>query len=212
MINERWRVGVPGKPPVDSRSGGTAGGSPAQPPRKGLQMQYATKRWHVGSGRALLGAPITYTYPEDTMQDVIKRELTINAPKERIYDAIANPELVTKRFPETLEGIYEVGEQPIFGFGEHGRNQLRIIAAEPHEYFAYRWVPGANHYLGDVLSVPNTLVEFRIEEQGNGSCKVTLTESGFASLPKDLMEAAFKQNSGGWDCMLGRLNGYFGAA
>lgn len=146
---------------------------------------------------------------EVNMQDTIQREITINASKERIYEAIANPKQVTKWFPETLEGSYEVGQQPVFGFGEHGKSQVCIIAADPHEYFAYRWVPGSNHYLGDVLKVPNTLVEFRITEHANGKCKVTLTESGFASLPKDLMESALAQNSRGWDFMLGRLEKYF---
>lgn len=146
------------------------------------------------------------------MQDVIKREITINASKERIYDAIADPEQVIKWFPETIDGPYKVGEQPIFGFGEHGKNQVYITAAQPHEYFAYRWVPGATHFLGDVQTVPNTLVEFRIEDGANGSCKVTLTESGFSALPAEVMEASFKQNSGGWEFMLGRLTTYFEAA
>ena len=143
------------------------------------------------------------------MQDTIQREIFINAVKERIYEAISNPEEVTKWFPETLEGNYKVGEQPIFGFGDHGKNQICIIAAKPYEYFAFRWVPGASHYLGDVLKVPNTLVEFQITEQADGMCKVTLTESGFASLPAERIESAFKQNSGGWDFMLGRLGKYF---
>ncbi|MET0052916.1 MAG: SRPBCC family protein [Candidatus Thiodiazotropha sp.] len=143
------------------------------------------------------------------MQDIIRRELTINASKERIYEAISNPEQVVKWFPDTIEGRYEVGEQPVFGFGEHGRNQIYVVNAVPHEYFAFRWVPGASHYLGDVLAVPNTLVEFRIEEQPDGGCKLTLTESGFADLPVELMEAAFKQNSGGWEFMLGRLESFF---
>ncbi len=139
------------------------------------------------------------------MQNVIRREITISAPAERVYAAIADPEKVVRWFPETLEGEYSVGKQPVFGFGEHGRNQVYIVDARPHEYFAYRWVPGANHFLGDVLSVKTTLVEFRIEEQPDDTCKVTLTESGFAELPKEIMEDAFRQNSGGWDFMLGRL-------
>lgn len=146
------------------------------------------------------------------MQNVITRELVIQATKKRIYDAIADPAQVVLWFPETLEGNYEVGEQPIFGFGEHGRNRVYIVDARPHEYFAYRWVPGANHFIGDVLSVQNTLVEFRIQEQGDNTCKVTLTESGFAQLPIKLMEEAFKQNSNGWDFMLGRLVKYVEAA
>ena len=74
--------------------------------------------------------------------------------KERIYEAISTPEEVTKWFPETLEGNYKVGEQPIFGLGDHSKNQICIIAAKPYEYLAFRWVPGAHHYLGDVLKAP----------------------------------------------------------
>lgn len=143
------------------------------------------------------------------MQDKIQREIMINAPKEQLYDAIANPEKVVKWFPETLEGSYIVGAQPIFGFGAHGKNQIYIEAADPYDYFAYRWVPGSNHFMGDVLSVPNTLVEFHIEEQTQGSCKLTLTETGFSKLPSELFEQCFTQNSRGWEFMLGRLGKYF---
>lgn len=143
------------------------------------------------------------------MQNEIKKELIINSSQEKIYDAIANPEKIIQWFPSTLEGKYEVGEQPIFGFGEHGKNQVYVVAAEPHHYFSYRWVPGANHFLGDVLSVKTTLVEFKIEDLNNGSCKVTLTETGFKDLPQEVMEESFKQNSGGWDFMLDRLVQYF---
>lgn len=143
------------------------------------------------------------------MQDKIAREITIKATKEEIYEAIADPEKVILWFPESIEGKYQVGEQPIFGFGDHGKTQVWIVDARPYEYFAYRWVPGGAHFLGDVSSVPNTLVEFRIEELEEGSCKVMLTETGFASLPADLAEDGFKQNSGGWDFMMGRLEKYF---
>ncbi len=145
------------------------------------------------------------------MQDVIKKEISIAASKEKVFDAISNPEKVIKWFPETLEGNYAVGEQPIFGFGEHGKNQVLIVDSKPYHYFSYRWVPGANHFRGDVTQVKTTLVEFRIEEIDAKNCKVTLTESGFSSLPIEVMESSFKQNSGGWDFMLGRLIKYFGA-
>lgn len=142
------------------------------------------------------------------MQNEIKREIEIKASKEAIYEAIANPEKVVKWFPETLEGEYKVGHQPIFGFGEHGKNQILVIEAAPHEYFAYRWVPGASHYLGDINKTTSTLVEFHISQINESLCKVTLTESGFAKLPDEVREKAFKQNSGGWDFMLDRLQKY----
>lgn len=145
------------------------------------------------------------------MLNTIKREITINASKQKIYDAITDPDKVTKWFPSTIEGDYSVGNQPILGFGDHGKNQIYIVDAKPHEYFAYRWLPGANNFLGDVLSIKNTLVEFLIEEVSSSSCKVTLTESGFTDLPEEIMQDAFKQNSGGWDFMLGRLITYLNA-
>lgn len=142
------------------------------------------------------------------MQNEIRREIEIRASQKKIFDAISNPEKVVKWFPETLEGSYEVGQQPIFDFGEHGKSQVLVVDSKPHEYFAYRWVPGANHYLGDVKKVKSTLVEFRIIEVDANLCKVVLTETGFADLSEEVREASFKQNSGGWDFMLGRLQKY----
>ncbi|MGQ7848189.1 SRPBCC family protein [Granulosicoccus sp. 3-233] len=143
------------------------------------------------------------------MQNSIQREITINASQERVYKAISDPEQVVKWFPETIEGNYSVGQQPIFGFGEHGKNQVCIVDAVPHEYFAFRWVPGGNHFLGDVLSVDTTLVEFRISKLDDDSCKVSLSETGFANLPAEIAESSHQQNSGGWNFMLGRLETLF---
>jgi hypothetical protein len=78
----------------------------------------------------------------------------------------------------------------------------------PHDYFAYRWVPGSNHFMGDVLSTETTLVEFNLAENDDATT-VTMVESGFAKIPAKLAEAAFTQNSNGWNFMLGRLEKHF---
>jgi uncharacterized protein YndB with AHSA1/START domain len=145
---------------------------------------------------------------QDTMQDTIQREITIKASRERVYAAIADPKQIVNWFPDAVEGSMEAGDRPIFDFGEYGKNQVYIEAAQPHEYFAYRWVPGASHVLGDVLTMPNTLVEFRLKESG-GVTKVIMLESGFASLPREVMEENLKQNSSGWDYMMNRLEELF---
>jgi uncharacterized protein YndB with AHSA1/START domain len=142
------------------------------------------------------------------MQDEIKRSITIKAAKERVYAAIAEPDQIVKWFPSAIEGGLNVGDQPILDFGGHGKNRIAVVAAQPHEYFAYRWVPGAAHFEGDVLSVPNTLVEFRITES-DGVSTVTVTETGFSKLPTDRAEEQFKQNSGGWEFMIARLGKLF---
>lgn len=142
------------------------------------------------------------------MQDKIERQIVIKATKEVVYQAIADPTKITEWFPDAIEGTLAVGEQPIFSFGEHGKTQVLVVAAEPHDYFAYRWVPGANHYLGDVRDTKTTLVEFKLAET-DGVTTLTMTESGFAALPAELATASFEQNSGGWGYMLGRLEKQF---
>lgn len=141
------------------------------------------------------------------MQNVIEREITIRAPREKVYDAIANPEEVVKWFPDAVEGTYQAGDHSVFVF-DHGKETLFVVEAKPYEYFAYQWVPGGAGFMGDVRTVPHTLVEFRIEEE-NGTCTVRVTESGFAGLPAEVAETSFKQNSGGWEYMLGRLEKHF---
>lgn len=143
------------------------------------------------------------------MQNTIQREVSIKASKEKVYEAIANPEQVVKWFPNAIEGKYGVGENPVFVFEGHGKAQVYVVAAKPYEYFAYRWIPGGSDFVGDVTTVPNTLVEFNIKEKEEGMCSVVMTESGFAELPVDMAENAFKQNSGGWEFMLARLEKFF---
>jgi uncharacterized protein YndB with AHSA1/START domain len=146
------------------------------------------------------------------MQDEIRRELTINASQERLYTAISSAEELVKWFPETIEGPVEIGAEPIFGFGEKCSDKVLIVDARPHEYFAYRWIPGGNPFKGEFNEANTTLVEFHIKDNGDGSCHLTLIESGFSSLPDEFIEAAYKDNSGGWEFMLERLQTYMGRA
>lgn len=142
------------------------------------------------------------------MQDKIERQITINATKEQVYEAIADPSKITSWFPDDIEGTLDEGEQPILNFGEHGKTQILVVATKPHEYFAYRWVPGANGFIGDVRDTKTTLIEFKLAET-SGVTTLTMTESGFSKLPAEMAEPSFKQNTDGWGYMLGRLEKKF---
>jgi uncharacterized protein YndB with AHSA1/START domain len=139
-----------------------------------------------------------------TMQDTIERTLTVNAPMERVYRALTAE--LTNWFPKAIEGTVAAGQTVVFDFGKHGKCTTHIVAANPHDYFAYRWIPGVA-FEGDIYARPNTLVEFRLREVDGGT-EVNLVESGFASLPKEDYEMAFKNNSEGWDEELGNLVKY----
>jgi uncharacterized protein YndB with AHSA1/START domain len=147
-----------------------------------------------------------------TIQDTIEREITVRAPKERVYKAITEPEQITKWFPDAIEGTLGAGDSPSIEFTGYGKYQILVTAADPYDYFAYRWVsslPGTTGFQGDVLAHPNTLVEFRLSEN-EGATTVKLKESGFASLPPEFMEKSRSDNSEGWTEMMGRLEKYIG--
>ena len=146
------------------------------------------------------------------IQDSIERQITIRAPRERVYRAIADPEQIVAWFPDTIQGTLEVGATPTIAFGKDTVYQIHVVAANPHDYFAYRWVPGnadgTDGFTGDVFAVPNTLVEFRLADAPEGTA-LTLTERGFSALPRVVAEKKFAENSGGWDYMLERLEKLF---
>ena len=137
------------------------------------------------------------------MQDSIVREITVKAPSEPVYNTITNPAQIITWFPDSVEGSLEIGGRAIFDFGDDGKAQVSIVAAKPFEYFAFRWYTGKDN-VDDVFASPNTLVEFHIEKQGEHT-KVTVTESGFSSLPAEIAEKSFTDNSGGWKYMIDRL-------
>jgi len=144
-----------------------------------------------------------------TLTDSIERTLTLNAPLERVYDAIANPARFSEWFMPILEGDLNAGSKPLTDAGEYGTYRLAIVAADPHTYFAWRWVSGSsfapNGFQDDPLRHPNTLVEFFLEPAGDGTL-LRLVESGFASLPESYRSSNLSDNQGGWTYMLGRLD------
>jgi uncharacterized protein YndB with AHSA1/START domain len=142
------------------------------------------------------------------MQNTIEQQISIKANIDKVYEAISNPIKIVTWFPISIEGTLNTGDTPILDFGEHGKNQIRVVSANPHTYFAYRWVPGSRHYIGELNEANSTLVEFKLEEK-DGFTFVQLTESGFANLQTEQAERAIKENSGGWEYMLGRLEKIF---
>jgi len=149
------------------------------------------------------------------IQDSIEKVIVVRATKERVYAALTTPEQLAKWFPDGVEGKIETGERPVFDFGEYGKLRMFVVAANPYDYFAYRCVDGSLYspqgFLGDVLAEPNTLVEFTLETVAEGT-RVHLKESGFASLPAEVIQQSIEGNDAGWDFMLGRLETYLNGA
>jgi uncharacterized protein YndB with AHSA1/START domain len=142
-----------------------------------------------------------------TTQDRIERVVDLPVSPTRAWAAITEPEQISQWFGDRVEFELQPGAMMLFGWGEI-KFRGRIAAVEPITRFAYHWV----NRISDDPEIPvdetsRTLVEFLLEPTESGT-RLTLFESGFASLPADYRDEAFAENSQGWNAELGDLEQY----
>jgi uncharacterized protein YndB with AHSA1/START domain len=133
----------------------------------------------------------------DQIQDRIERSIVINAPIDRVFRGVRE-DMLGKTVGELAADSHVV-----FDFGEWGRSSVHVIAFEPPNYVAYRWVPGTV-FEGDIYEKGSTLVEFFLKEVEGGT-EFRLVESGFASLPTERFTEALENNTAGWEEELSNL-------
>jgi hypothetical protein len=75
----------------------------------------------------------------------------------------------------------------------------RVVYLWTHGPDADRTIP--------IDQVPNTLMEFRLEDDGD-STRLTVVESGFAALPADIRENSLRDNTQGWEEQMGNIQAY----
>jgi len=132
--------------------------------------------------------------------DTIERTIYIDAPVERVWTIVTEPEHLGQWFGDA--GASRTGDTITMAWKEHGEAELRIVREEPPNVFAYRW--DAND-----PGIGDTLVEFTFEPEGSGT-RLKVIESGWG----DLRTAAERQselrdgNVGGWKHELGDLERY----
>ena len=89
--------------------------------------------------------------------------------------------------------------------------ELLIEKMEPETLFSFRWHPYAVDGEVDYSAEPTTLVAFTLEESPDGVL-LTVTESGFDSIPLDRRAEAFAANEGGWEAQMKLIAGYLAHA
>jgi len=136
------------------------------------------------------------------MSDRIEKTVDLNAPVERVWQALTDHEQFGEWFKVSLDGPFVVGVlstgQMTYPGYEHMKWRAVVVAAEPMRYFAFRWSHPGPGEVGDEAQLPSTLVEFTLAPTLAG-VRLTIVESGFESIPADRRDSVFRGNEQGWE-------------
>ncbi len=145
-----------------------------------------------------------------TTQDEIVRHIELRAPQAKVWRAITEPQQFGQWFQCVVDGEFVVGKITSC-YSEHGgvrvHWQTLVKHLEPQRYFAYLWSPGETGADLYDTSVGQTMVEFTLAPTDTGT-RLTIRESGFASLPANMQLQSFKRNTQGWDAQVENITAY----
>jgi uncharacterized protein YndB with AHSA1/START domain len=138
-----------------------------------------------------------------TSTDRIERRVTINAPRSRVWRAIADAGEFGDWFGVDFKGKSFVAGEFIQGKitypgYEHLAMEVLIERIEPEHILSFRWHPAAIDPKVDYSKEPMTLVVFELQEVEAGTL-LTVVESGLDKIPLARRAEAFRLNSSGWE-------------
>jgi uncharacterized protein YndB with AHSA1/START domain len=134
----------------------------------------------------------------------IEREVLIDAPVDRVWTLITEPEHVGAWFSDAAAEIdLRPGGAMTLSWEEHGTVHARVERVEAPHLFAYRWANGTDV---EPTEGHSTLVEFSLAASDDGT-RVRVVETGFAklALSEDDRRKRFEDNTEGWGIELGHL-------
>jgi uncharacterized protein YndB with AHSA1/START domain len=133
--------------------------------------------------------------------DRIEKTILLRAPVSRVWRAVATAEEFGRWFGVQLSGAFAPGARLTGkvthpGY-EHYPFTMTIERIEPERLFSWRWHPNAVDPTADYSAEPTTLIVFTLEPVREGT-QLTIVESGFAALPPERREEAYRGNERGW--------------
>lgn len=135
------------------------------------------------------------------MNDRIEKRIELKAPVSRVWRALTDYHEFGAWFRVELTAPFAPGKEAVGQITHPGYEHVTWRAVvqrmEPERLFSFTWHPYAIEPGVDYSAEPQTLIEFRLEPGGEGTV-LTLTESGFESIPADRRAEAFRMNDNGW--------------
>lgn len=145
------------------------------------------------------------------MNDRIEKRIALKAPVSRVWRALTDHEQFGAWFQVKLEAPFEPGKEAVGQITHPGYEHVTWRAVvqrmEPERLFSLSWHPFAIEPKVDYSDEPQTLIEFRLEPDGEGTL-LTLTESGFENIPAHRRDEAFRMNEGGWTQQMQNIRRY----
>jgi uncharacterized protein YndB with AHSA1/START domain len=136
------------------------------------------------------------------MADRIIKTIELKAPVSRVWRALTDHMEFGQWFRVKLDqpftpGAVSTGKMTYPGY-EHYPWLAVVERMEPERLFAFRWHDFDEKSGVDVAKQPTTLVEFRLEPTAGGT-RLTITESGFETLPDHRRLEVLRGNTEGWN-------------
>jgi uncharacterized protein YndB with AHSA1/START domain len=143
--------------------------------------------------------------PTMTNTDRIEKTILLRATKSRVWRALTDAGEFGQWFGVKFDGPFEVGKAmkgtiTIKGY-EGARVDIFIERLDAEDLFSYRWHPYAVDPNIDYSAEPTTLVEFRLEQAGDG-VRLAVVESGFDRIPAHRRDEAIRMNDRGWSSQI----------
>jgi uncharacterized protein YndB with AHSA1/START domain len=136
---------------------------------------------------------------------VIEREVLIEAPAEVVWRTITEPDQMSLWFADRVELVAEPGARGYVHFGDQG-GPVVVETVDPHTRFSFRW----NHPLDEEPRDSNSmLVVFTLTPEGDERTRLRVTESGheLRDWPETEKQRYADEHQGGWTTFLDRLAG-----
>jgi uncharacterized protein YndB with AHSA1/START domain len=147
--------------------------------------------------------------------DRIEKRILLRAPRNRVWQALADAQAFGQWFGVELDGAFAPGVRlrgKIKHKGyEHVPFEITIERMEPERLFSWRWHPHAVNSEVDYSAEPATLVVFEIEETAGGTM-LTVVESGFDGIPLTRRLEAYRGNEQGWEAQMKAIEQYVSQA
>ena len=146
--------------------------------------------------------------------DRIEKNIVLQAPRARVWRAIASAEEFGAWFGVQLVGGFAPGARltgriTTPGY-EHLTMEIAVERVDPERLISYRWHPYAIEPGVDYSDEPATLVEFHLAEVPGGT-QLTVVESGFDHLPLARRAEALRMNDQGWAEQMKNIERYVAA-